>query len=154
MRLNIDIDDSTALARTGGGNMIALSPDSTRLVLALRDADGKVRLHTRLLDQNRVTPLPGTENAYSPFFSPDGQWIGFFADGKLKKVSVDGDASVSLCDAPSGRGASWGDDGNIIAALENRGVLSRVPSAGGTPGPVTRFSSRRFLSPLAAGFAR
>ena len=145
MRLNVDLEDSTPLARvaSGGarGNMLALSPDGTRLALTLRGADGKVRLHTRQLNQSQVTPLAGTENAYSPFFSPAGDWIGFFAEGKLKKIAVEGGAAVTLCDAPSGRGASWGDDGNIIAALDGTGVLSRVPSGGGTPVPVTKFNS-------------
>jgi Tol biopolymer transport system component len=123
-----------------GGGMLALSPDGRRLALTLRSADGKVRLHTRLLDQNQVTPLAGTENAYFPFFSPDGERIGFFADGKLKKVLVEGGTAVALCDAPAPRGASWGDDGNIIANLTNIGGLSRVPSSGGTPVPVTKLN--------------
>jgi Tol biopolymer transport system component len=141
IRVSIDVDDSTPLARTNNGNMLALSPDGARLALTLRGADGKVRLYTRLLSQSQATPLGGTENAFSPFFSPDNQWIGFFADGKLKKISVDGGAAVTLCDAPAGRGANWGDDGNIIGALSGGGVLSRVPSAGGTPVPVTKLNS-------------
>jgi len=141
MRLNIDIDDSTPLARTGSGNMLALSPDGARLALMLRGTDGKVRLHTRLFNQGEITPLMGTESAFDPFFSPDGDWIGFFADRKLKKISVNGGAPVTLCDAPAGRGASWGDDGNIIAALDLRGVLSRIPSEGGPPVQVTKLNA-------------
>jgi Tol biopolymer transport system component len=144
IRLNIVVDDRTPLERVnvgvGAGNMLALSPDGSRLALTLRGADGKVRLHTRLLNQSQVTPLAGTENASYPFFSPDGDWIGFSADGKLKKVAVEGGATVTLCDAPSLRGASWGDDGNIIAALSPAGVLSRIPSAGGMPVPVTKLN--------------
>ena len=144
IRLNIVVDDSTPLERVnvglGGGNMLALSSDGSRLALTLRGPDGKVRLHTRLLNQSQVTPLAGTENASYPFFSPDGDWIGFSADGKLKKVAVEGGATVTLCDAPILRGASWGDDGNIIAALSPIGVLSRVPSAGGMPVPVTKLN--------------
>ncbi len=141
IRLNAEIAAETPLARTAGGNMLALSPDGARLALTLRAADGKVRLHTRLLHQSQVTPLTGTDGAAFPFFSPDGEWIGFFADGKLKKIAVEGGAAVTLCDAPSTRGGSWGDDGNIIAALEEATVLSRVPSAGGTPVPVTKLAS-------------
>ena len=81
------------------------------------------------------------ENAHGPFFSPEGEWIGFFAEGKLKKFSVEGGAAVTLCDAPVGIGASWGDDGVIIAALSNTVALSRVPSAGGTPEPVTKLNA-------------
>ncbi len=138
MRLNVEIASETPLTRADRGSMFALSPDGTRLALTLLGADGKVRLHTRLLNQSQVTPLAGTENASSPFFSPDNQWIGFFADGKLKKISVEGGAAVTLCDAPGSRGASWGDDGNIIAALGNREGLSRIPSSGGTPSPASR----------------
>jgi serine/threonine-protein kinase len=146
IRLNTEIAPDAPLARAAGdsgtgGNMLALSPDGSRLALTLRAADGKVRVHTRLLNQSQITPLAGTENASFPFFSPAGDWIGFFADGILKKIPVEGGAAVTLCRAPLGRGASWGDDGNIIAALENRGPLSRISSAGGTPMPVTKLNS-------------
>jgi serine/threonine-protein kinase len=158
IRLNAEIASDTPLARANvNANMLALSPDGTRLALTLRGADGKVRLHTRLLNQIQMTPLAGTDDASFPFFSPAGDWIGFFADGKLKKISVEGGAAVTLCDAPNGRGASWGDDGNIIAALDTRGVLSRVPSAGGTPVPVTKLNSgentHRWLQVLPGGQA-
>jgi Tol biopolymer transport system component len=141
IRVNIDVDDSTPLARAinDAGNMLALSPDGTRLALTLRDADGTVRLYTRLLNQSQVTLLAGTDDAGFPFFSPAGDWIGFSADGKLKKIPVEGGAAVTLCDAPIPRGASWGDDGNIIVAGFRR-ALSRVPSAGGTPVPATKLS--------------
>jgi serine/threonine protein kinase/Tol biopolymer transport system component len=141
IRLDAEIAPNMPLARASGavgGNMLALSPDGAHLAMTLRGPDGKVRIHTRLLNQSQVAALAGTENASFPFFSPDGQWIGFNADGKLKKISVDGGAAVTLCDAPNLRGASWGDDGNIIAALETRAALSRIPSTGGTPVPVTK----------------
>jgi Tol biopolymer transport system component len=144
IRLNVEIAPDTPLARGGGGsagNMLAVSPDGARLAITLRGADGKLRLHTRLLNQSQVTPLAGTENASFPFFSPAGDWIGFFADNKLKKIAVEGGAAVTLCDAPNLRGASWGDDGNIIAALNTGGALSRVSSDGGTPVPVTKLNS-------------
>jgi serine/threonine-protein kinase len=141
IRMNVEIAPDMPLERAAAGNMLALSPDGARLAVTLRGADGKVRLYTRLLNQSQVTPLAGTENASYPFFSPDGDWIGFFADGKLKKIAVEGGAVVTLCDAPLGRGASWGDDGNIIAALNSTAVLSRIPSAGGTPAPVTKLNA-------------
>ena len=145
IRLNAEIVPDMPLAGAGvgagGGNMLAVSADGARLALTLRGADGKVHLYTRLLNQSQVSPLAGTDNAAFPFFSPAGDWIGFFADGKLKKIAVEGGAAVTLCDASLGRGASWGDDGNIIAALNNTGVLVQVPSAGGTPVPVTKFKS-------------
>ena len=110
-----------------------LSPDGTRLVFPARGPAGSTLLAVRLLDQSKANILAGTEGAVDPFFSPDGQWIGFFADQKLKKISVQGGAAVTLCGSTAGpRGASWGDDGNIIANLDNL-HLARVPAAGGTP---------------------
>jgi Tol biopolymer transport system component len=139
IRLNAEISPDLPLARNSGA-AIALSLDGTRLALTLRGADGKARLYTRLLNQNQVTLLAGTEGAYFPFFSPDGQSIGFGTGGMLKKISVEGGATVTLCDAPNFRGAVWTEDGNIVAALTNRDVLSRVPAAGGTPVPLTKFT--------------
>ena len=76
-----------------------------------------------------------------PFFSPDGQWVAFFAGGKLKKISVEGGAAIALCDAPNARGGTWGEDGNIVAAFNSGGgVLSRIPSAGGASTAVTQLA--------------
>ena len=144
--MNVEVPPATPLARvhfagSSGGSLLALSPDGARLVVSLRGADGKTRLHTRMLHQSQIAPLAGTKNAHGPFFSPDGAFIGFFADGKMKKMAVEGGAAVTLCDAPLGYGGSWGDDGNIIAALERTTGLSRIPSAGGTPAPVTKLNA-------------
>ena len=79
-----------------------------------RAAGELTRLFVRKLDQLQAAALAGTEGAASPFFSPDGQWIAFFAGGKLKKISVTGGAAVTLCDAPIGRGGTWTDDDTII----------------------------------------
>jgi serine/threonine-protein kinase len=122
------------------GRPLNISPDGTRLALVVRTASGKQQLGTRLLQQSQVNLLSGTENASGPFFSPDGEWIGFSADGKLKKISVAGGAPITLCEAPNLRGASWGDDGNIIAALGVAEPLSLVPSSGGRPVPLTKLS--------------
>ena len=95
--------------------------------------------YVRRLDQLQSSPVPGTEGARSAFFSPDSQWIGFFAEGKLKKVAVSGGATVTLCDAPDNRGGTWSDDGTIFFTPRGSvGVgLSRVSSAGGTPEVIT-----------------
>jgi serine/threonine-protein kinase len=82
-------------------------------------------------------PLPGSANATSPFFSPDGQWVGFFADGKLKKVSIHGGETTTLCEAPINRSATWGPDNTIIVAPTLFGGLMRVSAAGGIPEMVT-----------------
>ncbi len=129
-------------AIAGANQTVAISPDGKRIVYPVRSG-GKQLLATRLLDQATPTLLSGTENATVPFFSPYGQWIGFGADGKLKKISVLGGAALALCDAPSLRGASWGEDGNIIVVLNSTTVgLSRVPDSGGQPQTLTKPQDR------------
>jgi serine/threonine-protein kinase len=135
VRLSVDLGPD---AMTGLHLTAIISPDGRRLVFPARGPDGKQQLATRLLDQAQATLLPGTENGSDPFFSPDSQWVGFFADRKLKKISVQGGAPLSLCDAPYENGASWGEDGTIIVAPSNLSFLSRVPVGGGTPQPLTR----------------
>ena len=119
MRLSAEIGADASLYTAYGPSAI-LSPDGTRLALVATGSDQKRRIYVRSLDQLQATALSGTENARDPFFSPDGQWIGFFADGKLKKISVQGGAAVTLCDAPNDRGGSWGEDGTIVFAPDNR----------------------------------
>ena len=134
VRLSVEVAPDMPITRGYiNGGIMALSPDGTRLVVALRGPDGAQRLYTRLLHQGELMPLPGTEGADSPFFSPTGQWIGFTAGGKLKKIPVEGGAAVTICDAPQTRGASWGDDGSIVFAPQITAGLARVSAAGGAP---------------------
>jgi Tol biopolymer transport system component len=136
MRLTAEIGaDATLYA--GLGPAAIFSPDGTRLAFVALGADQKRRIYVRPLDQLQATLLSGTEDAGYPFFSPDGQWIGFFADGKLKKISAQGGAAITLCDAPNGRGGSWGEDGTIVFTPDIQGGLSKVSSAGGTPQSLT-----------------
>jgi Tol biopolymer transport system component len=138
MRFDADLGLDAITSPTYSASFAAISPDGSRLAYAALGPDGKQMLATRLLSQPRGSVLAGTENGFDPFFSPDGQWIGFFADGKLKKTSVTGSAPVTLCDASVPRGASWGEDGTIVAALTNTAGLLRVPASGGTPQPLTQ----------------
>ena len=139
IRMTDELGPESLSARPGTGRgLMAISPDGSRIAVTLVGADNKIRIHTRLLQQTKLTQLAGTENAGDPFFSPDGQWIGFNADGKLKKISVDGGAAVTICDARAIRGASWGDDGNIVVAIGNSSALSKVSSADGDPTPLTK----------------
>jgi serine/threonine-protein kinase len=136
IELNVELAPDTTLVRRLGGSL-ALSPDGKILAAVVRGADGQVRLGTRRLDKNQITMLAGTEEASAPFFSPDGQWIAFSAGTSLKKVSAQGGAPVTLCDARS-LGSSWSDDGSIVASLGVGVGLSRIPAGGGEPTPITK----------------
>jgi eukaryotic-like serine/threonine-protein kinase len=139
VRLDVDLGPDVSLGSQVGSDTI-LSPDGTRLVYVSQG-----RLFTRRLDQPNATELLGTQGASAPFFSPDGQWVAFFSLGKLQKISVEGGSAITLCEANGSRGGgSWGEDGNIIAALGIGGGLSRIPSAGGPPTPVTDLQSGEF----------
>ena len=134
VRLDVDLGRNAVSTEL---TVVAISLDGSRVVFPFKGSDGRRALATRLLDQSKETLLAGTEGGEEPFFSPDGKWIGFFANDKLQKVSVQGGTPVTLCQAGVARGASWGEDDHIIAALNNRGGLWRVPAAGGTPQLVT-----------------
>jgi Tol biopolymer transport system component len=142
LRLSVDPGDDAALTPRRGASM-ALSPDGSRLVFVTGRPLVKSRLAVRRLDQANSLPLAGTDGAEAPFFSPDGKFIAFFADGKLKKIDASGGTPVTLCDAPSQRAGSWGDDDNIVFAATNHGGLSSVPASGGTPRPVTKLDPER-----------
>ena len=131
VRLDDDLGPDVSLGSIAGPDEI-ISPDGTRIVYVSQG-----RLFTRRLDQPNATELVGTSGAYAPFFSPDGRWVAFFTAGKLEKISVEGGSAIALCDVLNGRGGSWGEDGNILAALKGAGGLSRIPSAGGPPAPLT-----------------
>jgi eukaryotic-like serine/threonine-protein kinase len=142
LRLSAEIGADANLFTEYGPSAI-LAPDGTRLAFVAAGTDQERRIYVRALDQLQATALSGTENARDLFFSPDGQWLGFFAaDGKLKKISIQGGAAVTLCDALSGRGGSWSEDGTIVFAPDFRGPLFKVSSAGGSPQPLTTFDKQ------------
>jgi serine/threonine-protein kinase len=124
---------------------MAISPDG-RLVVFSGARDAATQLYLRYLDRADATPLAGTEGAVGPFFSPDGGWIGFWADNKIKKVPTAGGPPFTIGDAP-GRiwGASWAEDDTIFFASHTG--ISRVSSAGGTPATVTQPDGKRHLLP-------
>jgi serine/threonine-protein kinase len=94
---------------------------------------GRPQLFLRELDSLEAKPIPGTEPAFSPFFSPDGQWIGFFSGISLNKISVNGGPVITLCRAPFPGGASWGPDDTIVFKSALHTALLRVPGSGGAP---------------------
>jgi serine/threonine protein kinase len=114
-----------------------LSPDGQRLVFLASGPQGTPMLWVRSLDSNQARPLEGTENAATPFWSPDSDYLAFFAYGKLKKVAVSGGPPVDLCGAPNGRGGTWSPDGTILFAPTSESALFRVPANGGKPVAVT-----------------
>ena len=95
---------------------VSVSPDGTRIAFAARDEAHGVLLWVRALDTPDAVPLTGTENGSYPFWSPDGRSIGFFADGKLKRVDAAGGAPLTLADAPFGKGGTWNAGGTILFA--------------------------------------
>ena len=120
---------------TGEFSNPTISADGLKVAFVAND-----QLAIRRLDEADITRLAGTEGASLPFFSPAGESLGFFANGKLKKIAVNGGVAVTLCDGPVGRGGNWGTDGHIVASLNSSGGLSRVPEAGGAPQPATDVS--------------
>jgi serine/threonine-protein kinase len=137
-RFSADLGADASLVTDQGASAI-LSPNGQVLAfVAHKSADDPSQLYVRRLDELLAMPLPGTGGAISPFFSPDGEWIAFFADGKLKKISVAAHSVVTLCDAPNGRGGFWADDGMIAFSPDYSQVrLMRVSSDGGAPQPLT-----------------
>jgi hypothetical protein len=113
------------------GNAAVVSPNGSKLAFVAQPHGGAPRLYIRPLDQLTATLLAGTEGAAGPFFSPDGQWLGFFAGGKLMKIAVTGGASTPLADAPTARGGSWAEDGMIIFAPSATGGMWRVSATSG-----------------------
>jgi serine/threonine-protein kinase len=141
----------TAQSKAGAGTAlvdltmpaIAISPDGKQIALVLRTGE-KTQLHLRVAGGNESKPVPGTEGAASPLFSPDGKWIAFFAGGKLKKFSVETGQIATLCDAGTGpRGAVWGPDDRIIYTPDTGSALLQVPASGGTPKPLTERKEER-----------
>ena len=139
-RLSVELGVDGTLATTDAP--FALSPDGTLLAFVARTSGKAPQLHLRRLDQLTATALNGTDGAISPFFSPDGRWVAFFADFNLKKVPVTGGAVVTLAEAPDPRGGWWAEDGTIVFTPNNRVGLMRVSAVGGQPQPLTTLVER------------
>jgi Tol biopolymer transport system component len=138
-----------SVAAPAGGSVVfdataaAISPDGRRLVFSVTDSAGTQRLWVRPLGTLVAQPLPGTENGFQPFWSPDSRFVGFFAGGKLRKVAVTGGAPEVICDASNGRGGSWSKDGVIVFAPAILGPLLRVSAEGGGTAEVARPDAAR-----------
>jgi Tol biopolymer transport system component len=135
MEFELTLPRETTLANVVGPQM-ALSPDGTALVFVASRMAGGSELRMRRLNGHDTMTLPGTDGARGPFFSPDSEWVAFWAAGNLKKVSLRGGSPVLLCSAPDLLGGSWGDDDELVATLTTEAKLWRIPSGGGQPKPV------------------
>ncbi len=126
------------LVTPAGGDPLAfaLSPDGRQIVFVAA-GDGASRLWLRSLSTTTAQPLPGTDGAAYPFWSPDSRAVAFFADGQLKRLDLGGGAPRALAAAPLGRGGSWNADGVLLFAPTAGGPLFRVAAAGGAAAPVT-----------------
>jgi eukaryotic-like serine/threonine-protein kinase len=135
----------------------AISPDGRRIVFVATDSTGNSQLWLRNLESSEAQALPGTQQAYIPFWSPDSRSIAFFCEGKLKRVDVDGKNVQVICDAPDGRGGTWSPRGVIVFAPTATGPLMRVGEGGGPVTPATVMDAagvqraHRFPSFLADG---
>ena len=118
---------------TLGGNGVALSPDEKAIVVAGSTSGGNFVLYRRAIDQLDAAPIRGTEGAQYPFFSPDGQWLGFFTQNGMKKIPAEGGPATLIAPAGNRMGASWGPDQTIVFASSGSPDLMVVPATGGTP---------------------
>jgi serine/threonine protein kinase len=120
---------------------MAISPDGTKLVY-IGPTEGGTRLWLRELDKLRPTPIPGTENASSPFFSPDGDHVGFLRNGQTVRIlSLQGGPPLTLSDSINSSGGDWGTDGYIYIEVDSG--LARIRATGGSLEPIYKFSTQR-----------
>jgi serine/threonine protein kinase len=129
--------------KTAFVSSVAISPDGTRLAFVAASSDGKRLLWVRPFPSVTAQPLPGTEGAAYPFWSPDNRLIGFFAGGKLKRIDIVGGLPQTLGDAPDGRGGAWNREGTIVFAPGPGEGLRRIAAAGGKAAPLTNLDTTR-----------
>jgi len=123
-------------------NQLAVSPAGHAAAFVMHGADGKRSLWVRDLDSTEARALPGTEAARNPFWSPDSRFIGFFAEGKLKKVDTAGGPPQVLCPSAGDSGGSWSENGVILFGDGEGGNIYKVPASGGAAEPVTQLGHK------------
>ncbi len=147
IRTVIDPPANSTLSLTGDfAGPPVLSPDGASIAFVASGTDGKTALWVRPMNVLEAHALPGTEGAIFPFWSPDGRALGFFADGKLKTVDLNGGSALAVCDAPFGRGGAWGPGGVILFSPNTQTPVMRVNVSGGTPVPVTKVDTAQHTS--------
>jgi serine/threonine-protein kinase len=137
VRLTVTLQPGEEL-QSASGPPVALSPDGRLLAYASRLPGNATQLYLRSLDHPVPKPVPGSDGAANPFFSPNGQWVGFFAQGKLKRAPVNGGAVEALADAPLAPGGTWSKEDDIYFAPTNIGGLWKVHASGGVPEEVSK----------------
>ncbi|MBI2428498.1 MAG: serine/threonine-protein kinase [Ignavibacteriales bacterium] len=145
IRAFIQAPVGSSFAQQSGGasgvGQITISPDGRKIAFIAVDSTGMPRLYVRSLNSLIGLPLPGTENAFYPFWSPKSDFIAFFVDGKLKKIDASGGPPLSICDVREARGGSWGENDIIVFTPGANDPIFQVPAAGGTPVQVTKLDS-------------
>ncbi len=125
-RFNINLPAESVLRNALQGVLpIVLSSDGTRIAYVGQRPDGRNQVFVRRMDRLTPEPVAGTEGAIMPFLSPNGEWLGFMSEGKVKKIPLAGGQASVICDAPDPRGASWGEDGTLLLAPRNGGGRCR-----------------------------
>jgi Tol biopolymer transport system component len=123
-----------------------LSPDGSSITFTATGSEGKIALWVRGMNEPEAHALAGTEDAFFPFWSPDSRSLGFFADGKLKTIDLNGGSPAVVCDAQLGRGGSWGTGGVIVFSAGPTSPLMKVSASGGTPQAITKIDQAQHTS--------
>jgi Tol biopolymer transport system component len=148
IRFETGFPEGWALAPVGAVGFsvapVAISPDARRLAFVAIGPEKKNQIWIRPLDSLTAQPLAGTEGSSSPFWSPDNRFLGFFADGNLKKIDISGGPAVTLCPATENMGGTWSASG-VIVFSPGAGSLQKVSTAGGVPTPATQLVNGQTL---------
>jgi eukaryotic-like serine/threonine-protein kinase len=138
VRLTIVLPEGKVL-RADSSQPVVISPDGSTIVFSARGDDRKWQLYLRKLGSFESTPISGTEGAYCPFFSPNGEWLGFISeDYMVKKIPVRGGTSTVVANEAAPIGAAWADDDTIYYSRSFFGGMYAVPSGGGQPKQLTQ----------------
>ena len=147
LHAQIDPPPLTSFRLTGdNAGPPVISPNSTFVAFTATGKDGKSKLWVRALNSVEARALPDTDGSIFPFWSADSNSLGFFADGKLKAINVMIGSPAVLCDAPDGRGGSWGANGEILFTPTPTSALLRVPATGGSPQPLTKLDGLKYTT--------
>jgi eukaryotic-like serine/threonine-protein kinase len=135
-RTTITLPASLELDMGSGAGPLAIAQDGSQIAY-VGFGEGRTQLYVRRLDAFDAKAIAGTDGAQFPFFSPDGEWVAFFAERKLKRVSLRGGSPLVVCDTPTlGKGGTWAPDGTIVFDPGDTGLM-RVAADGGQPQPIT-----------------